>query len=493
MASPPRESLRVIDTAHAEPAERGRSDVRRSEAALRAVLERLPDAVVGFRPDGIIEFVNAQAVELFGYGREELVGQPVELLWPERLRDRYANNVRSFLERSEQLRFTREVRGLRKDGSEFEGEMSWGVVETEAGVLLLAVGRDLTEWLASEKRLRRRSAEHAVVASLGARALAGADPAELASQVADAIARTMDVELAGVLEWRADADELRPMAVCARAGEPARLLAADTGGHARAALQSPDAVGLEACGAALTGALRSAGIQSGLAVAIRSGDDVFGALTAYALRDGAFDAEDGTFLQGISNVLATAIARRRTDELLRHQALHDPLTGLANRTLCDDRLAQAVARSRRSGAGIAVLFLDLDDFKHINDGHGHAAGDAVLAVFGRRLAEAMRPADTVGRLGGDEFVVICENVSADEARALAHRLADVARRPVPAAGVEHRFSTSIGIAHSDGDPPEPDVLVRSADAAAYRAKRGGPGRVEFALLSRSTVNASSDD
>jgi diguanylate cyclase (GGDEF)-like protein/PAS domain S-box-containing protein len=463
MASPPRESLRVIDTAHAGTAERGRSDLRRSEAALRAVLERLPDAVVGFHPDGTIEFVNAQAEELFGYGREELVGRPVELLWPERLRDRYTHNVRSLLQRREQLRFTRAVRGLRKDGSEFEGEMSWGVVETEAGVLMLAVGRDLSESLAAERRLRRRSAEHAVVASLGARALAGADPAELASQVADA---------------------LRPMAVCALAGEPARLLAADTSPHARAALQSFDAVGLEACDVADTGALRSAGIQSGLGVAIRSGDDVFGALTAYARRQSAFDREDGTFLQGISNVLATAIARRRTDELLRHQALHDPLTGLANRTLCDDRLAQAVARSRRTGAGIAVLFLDLDTFKRINDGHGHAAGDAVLAVFGQRLADAVRPADTVGRLGGDEFVVICENVDADDVLALAHRLADVARRAVQTAGVEHRFSTSIGIAHSDGDPPEPDVLVRTADAAAYRAKRRGPGGVEFARAPR---------
>ena len=478
MASPPRESLGLIDTAGT--ADRGRSDLRRSEAAFRAVLERLPDAVVGFRPDGTIEFVNAQAEQLFGYGREELVGRPVELLWPERMRDRYASNVRSFLERRQQLRFTRTVQGLRKDGSEFQGEMSWGVVETDAGVLMLAVGRDLSEWLAAEKRLRRRSAEHAVVASLGARALAGADPPELASQVADALARTMDVELAQVLEWRADVDELRPMAVCTLAGEPARLLAADTSAHARAALRSPDPVGLEACGVAVTDALRSAGIHSGLAVAIRSGDEVFGALTAYARRQAAFDGEDGTFLQGISNVLATAIQRRRTDELLRHQALHDPLTGLANRTLCDDRLAQAVARSRRSGAGIAVLFLDLDTFKRINDGHGHAAGDAVLAVFGRRLAETVRPADTVGRLGGDEFVVICENIDADDVLALAHRLADVARRAVRAAGIEHRFSTSIGIAHSDGDPPEPDVLVRTADAAAYRAKRRGPGGVELA-------------
>ena len=96
----------------------------------------------------------------------------------------------------------------------------------------------------------------------------------------------------------------------------------------------------------------------------------------------------------------------------------------------------------------------------------------------------MRPADTVGRLGGDEFVVICENVNTDDVRALGHRLADVARRPVRVADVEHRFSTSIGIAHSDGDPPEPDVLVRTADAAAYRAKNRGRGGVEFARAAR---------
>jgi diguanylate cyclase (GGDEF)-like protein len=128
-----------------------------------------------------------------------------------------------------------------------------------------------------------------------------------------------------------------------------------------------------------------------------------------------------------------------------------------------------------------VLFLDLDDFKRINDGCGHAAGDNVLAIVGQRLAQAVRPADTVARLGGDEFVVICERVDADDARELAQRLAQAARVPVRIGSLEHRVSASIGIAHSTGgDPPEPQVLVRKADAAAYRAKRTGPGGIELA-------------
>jgi len=485
MASPS-DSLTLIDMRRIRRADVGGHDLRRSEAALRAVLERLPDAVVGFRPSGTIDFVNAQAEEMFGYAREELVGRPVEQLWPERLRERYSRTVNDYLERREQLRFTREVRGLRKDGTEFAGEMSWGVVETEAGVLMLAVGRDISHRLAAEKRLRRRSAEHAAIASLGGRALAGADPSELASRVADALARAMEVELAQVLEWTAETHALSPMAVCALAGEPADLLAADSSGHARIALGSPLPVALEACEPAVSAGLRRAGIRSGLAVAVRSGDDAFGVLTAYARREDAFDDEDGTFLQGMANVLATAIARRQTDELLRYQAMHDPLTGLANRTLCDDRLSQAVARSRRSGAGIAVLFLDLDAFKGINDNHGHAVGDEVLAAFAQGLAEAVRPADTVGRLGGDEFVVICENVTAGDVLALADRLAEVAARTVEVAGARHQLSTSIGIAHVDGEPPDPDVLVRAADAAAYRAKRRGPGGVEFARAPQSS-------
>ena len=109
---------------------------------------------------------------------------------------------------------------------------------------------------------------------------------------------------------------------------------------------------------------------------------------------------------------------------MRHEALHDPLTGLANRTLLRDRLEHALARSAREDLPTGVLFIDLDEFKDVNDRYGHAAGDAVLVELAGRLRAAVRPADTVARLGGDEFIVVCEHVDRDAALALGARLED---------------------------------------------------------------------
>ena len=469
-----------------------RDDLWRGEASFRTVLEGLPDAVVASRPDGSIAFVNARAEELFGYSTEELVGTQVDRLWPASLRKRYARNMQRMLSAGQALSFTREVRGLRRDGSEFPGEMTWGVVELESGPLMLAVGRDISERLEAEQRLRRHSAERAAVASLGERALAGGDPAQLAGQVAEAVAKTMEVGMVQVLELvSGGGGALRSLGAWSHSEDSTGALARASAAHANRALGSHGsaAFGLGDLGVEGPEAeLARAGVRSGMAVAVRTGEELFGVLAAYAWREDAFESGDGAFLQAVANVLAAALARRRLDLRLRHQALHDPLTGLANRTLCDDRLELAVARSRRTGATIGVLYVDLNEFKEVNDSHGHAAGDEVLVALAHRLAEAVRPSDTVGRVGGDEFLVVCEDVNEQVALALGRRLAQVARQPIEAAGAEHRLSASIGVALSGSDPAERAALVRAADAAAYEAKRGAedvklarPDRADLAI------------
>jgi diguanylate cyclase (GGDEF)-like protein len=152
------------------------------------------------------------------------------------------------------------------------------------------------------------------------------------------------------------------------------------------------------------------------------------------------------------------------------------LTGLANRTLLRDRLEHALARSERDRGDTAVLFVDLDNFKQVNDAHGHAAGDATLLELGRRLQTAVRPGDTIARIGGDEFVAVCEHVDEDSALAVAHRLLEAIRQPFDAAGTQHELSASIGVALGHTDP---DVLLAHADAATYRAKAAGRGRTEL--------------
>ena len=125
-----------------------------------------------------------------------------------------------------------------------------------------------------------------------------------------------------------------------------------------------------------------------------------------------------------------------------------------------------------------MLFIDLDDFKGVNDLYGHAAGDALLIALSRRLVATVRPADTVARLGGDEFVVVCEGIDESTAIALGHRLTEAINEPMDVDGVEHRLSASIGIALGAAGRRDPDGLLADADAAAYRAKAEGRGRVE---------------
>jgi diguanylate cyclase (GGDEF)-like protein/PAS domain S-box-containing protein len=174
-------------------------------------------------------------------------------------------------------------------------------------------------------------------------------------------------------------------------------------------------------------------------------------------------------------------AERAAMERLEHAALHDSLTGLPNRRLLSDRLDQALHRARRHGCMAAVLFLDLDRVKLINDSSGHAVGDAVLAMVGQRLAYAVRDADTVARVGGDEFVVVCEGVEdPNQVTELADRVLAIIAEPVRVDGQEISLTASIGIATSRGDATA-DELLGAADMAMYEAKAAG--RARFALAS----------
>jgi diguanylate cyclase (GGDEF)-like protein/PAS domain S-box-containing protein len=172
--------------------------------------------------------------------------------------------------------------------------------------------------------------------------------------------------------------------------------------------------------------------------------------------------------------LGTAIQRVRAQEGLAHAASHDPLTGLANRQLVRQLFASERARARRSGKKLAVMYLDLDHFKNVNDTLGHTFGDSLLRAVADRLRGVPRTADTIARMGGDEFVLMVPDVGKpQDAVKVAERVMAAVRKPYDVGGVKTRITTSVGIALFPQDGDELDALLRAADIAMYHAKERG--------------------
>jgi len=228
--------------------------------------------------------------------------------------------------------------------------------------------------------------------------------------------------------------------------------------------------------------------HAGLAFAIPDGSEVLGVIE---LAGGDLEQPDPAALEMLSGVglqVGQFLTRRRAEAQVAHQAFHDALTGLPNRTLLLDRLAHAGERAIRNNTSIAVLFLDIDRFKDINDSLGHQAGDRLLVAFAQRLREVLRASDTVtrvgggtiARLGGDEFVVLCADLHSEhDAVRVADRIAAEAATPFKVNGNELKLSLSIGVAVARGSDSHPEQLIRDADIAMYRAKETGRNHYEL--------------
>lgn len=189
--------------------------------------------------------------------------------------------------------------------------------------------------------------------------------------------------------------------------------------------------------------------------------------TVHAL--GHATTDDSGAVVHIRGTVHDVTERRRLEEAITQMAFHDPLTGLCNRRLYLERLEEALARSALEGGTCAVLFIDLDGFKAVNDRHGHAAGDALLLEIAARLRSAVRDTDTVARFGGDEFAVLCEGGDSRAATRTAQRIESELRRPAVVDQTEVVIAASIGIAVADPESTS-DGLLRQADAAMYAAK-----------------------
>jgi diguanylate cyclase (GGDEF)-like protein len=206
------------------------------------------------------------------------------------------------------------------------------------------------------------------------------------------------------------------------------------------------------------------------------------AMALSAMRSGAQDYLIRNELNPdmLGRAIAYAVERNRSEIRLAHQALHDPLTALPNRALFLDRLAVALDRSQRTGSCLAVFFLDIDNFKTVNDSLGHAAGDRVLEGMADRLRTMLRPMDTVARFGGDEFTFLFEELASErEALLIAERVSHTVGFPIRLEDGEAAITVSIGIAMAGGPGVAAETVIREADAAMYRAKANGRSRYEL--------------
>jgi diguanylate cyclase (GGDEF)-like protein/PAS domain S-box-containing protein len=476
----------------------GAGDVREPGAAsdpapvtpdLSGLLTRVPAIlyIAGPGPAGRWEYVSPQLEQILGFTPEEWCARPT--IWAEQvhpddreqvLRDEAAARA------GQPLPTPLEYRMLHRDGHAVWILDEAALVRDDTGnVRWHGVMSDITARKLVEAELEQRAAQQAAVARLGEHALEGMATSQLMQEAVVAVAEILGIELAAVTELVPDSGSLIMRAAF---GWPEAMVgtlqfAAGTGSQAGYTTLAGGPVIVSDWERErrfeMAPATKEIGARSGMTVAIEGREGRFGVLGVQSTRLHEFNAGDVDFAQSIANVLADALARQATEDDIRHRALHDPLTGLPNRVLFLDRIEQALARGRRRGSLAAVLFLDLDHFKLVNDSLGHQHGDELLAAAAPRIKHVVRAADTVARFGGDEFAILLEDIGdVRGATEMAERIGSVFTRPFVLAGREHFVTASIGIAFAQGGESGPE-LIRDADAAMYRAKEQGRARYEL--------------
>jgi diguanylate cyclase (GGDEF)-like protein len=363
---------------------------------------------------------------------------------------------------------------------------SFNTIVDETARAAISLGGARQALQSQRDHLERAATRQAAVAELGRRALDRAGLPDLLEEAIQLIATVLQVPMTSILELSSDATVVR---LTHGTGWPRDALGhttmeCDPLSPLSAALQQVRPVVVDdlsdpPSSLAIPPVWLERGAQSGVWVPITTlRRQPFGVLAVHAGDVGRFGQDDVHFLEAMANVVGSAIERSRGEELLAYQAVHDPLTNLPNRVLFVDRLTNALERLERHPTTLAVLFLDIDRFKLVNDSVGHVQGNDVLIEVATRLRKALRAGDTLARFGGDEFVVLCEDVI-DEVGAvgLADRLIEFTQRPIVVNGKEHVVTLSAGVALASSHKTLVEELLRDADAAMYQAKEDGRARV----------------
>ena len=413
--------------------------VRESETRIRAVIDQAPDGIITFDRQGLIETFNPGAERLFGCPAERARGRHVNELMPE------CPDFAALSGAGSEFFGSRELIGLRRDGRKFPLELTVSRMEFDGRPMFTAIVRDVSERQSAEQALRESEKRYALAAQAVNDGLWDWD------LLTDRVYYSPRWKMA--LGYNEDELPGRPSEWMSRV--------------------HPD--DLASLTQAVKDHLEGEAPQLEIEQRVRHRDGSFRWMLTrgVAVRDG--QGKPVRLVGSQSDITD----RKKAEKQLLHKALHDPLTGLPNRTYFLRRLEAAVSTRHREDRLFAVLFLDVDRFKVVNDSLGHTAGDHLLAAIAERLAASVCPYDVIARFGGDEFAVLLTSLADEaEARKIAERLQATLTQSFKVGDQEVFAAVSIGIAFGTGREETPVELLRNADAAMYRAKSLGKARYE---------------
>lgn len=410
--------------------------LRDRQELARSILDSAHEAFVSMDESGRIVEWSSQAERDYGWSRSEAIGRPLaDTILPAEDRPHYEPGLKRMLEGDRRILGQRlEITVVRRNGSRFPVELSFSALQTSHGLRFNAFLHDISERRSSEEALQEANQ----------RFRSAFDDAGIGMAIVSPEGRWL----------RAN------RALSELTGYPQEQLI----GMGFADITHPEDLQND------IGALKEMmdGVRDRFQTEKRyihaNGHIVWISLSTTVVRD-----SDGMPMYLLSQMQDIS-ERKETEARLAHRASHDELTGLPNRGVLEDRMVLAFNRQRRERRPVAILYLDLDGFKRVNDTHGHDAGDYLLIAIAKRLSALVRPTDVVSRLGGDEFVILCEGMDERGATLLAKRIVQVVPRPIEVDGRQLTVTPSIGIALNRDPAISPNAMLADADMAMYFAK-----------------------
>ena len=457
------------------------------------LFEHAPCGLLLTTDDDVITRVNATFLEWTGFQRCDLLGRDFRSLLDADSQALYLSDYQADLRSREELKEIA-FQLVRADGSQMPILVNARVALAAGGVregVRLAIFDSTTrhdnelQLLEAKAKTETSEASLRILQDASTRFLTAIDEAELAAAVVSSATEAFDAFDAAVVlydrgEFRAaNGQHLMELLTALQLELPAKSAAVFQSAVSTVA-SLDDAYRLSTRAGDL---LREVGAEAFSAVPILDGDTVLGVLVCLFERPRSFDQHSIDLHGALARQAGLVLSRVQLRAALERQAMHDPLTALANRNMLDERISHGLAMAQRSHEPVALIFADLDGFKRVNDDLGHRVGDAVLQTVARRMKAVVRDIDLVGRFGGDEFLVVCENTDGPGALLVSERLCAEIRRPIEGLPSGYSVTASVGIVvYSPDHLPEEssDSLILRADAAMYEAKRSGGDRATLA-------------